>query len=121
MIALTLSRVTPGVGSTMLIILPAKALNKLDVPTFGLPIIATTGNAIACIISADAAIEQDFPVRIGKPIQGMRRRRGRFGRPEAMTGRIYPARWRLWFVALRRQGRPSVAGSSRLFQNEIGE
>jgi hypothetical protein len=47
MIALTLSRVTPGVGSTTLIILPAKALNKLLLPTLGLPIIATTGIAIA--------------------------------------------------------------------------
>jgi hypothetical protein len=46
MITLTLSRVTPGVGSTTLIILLAKALNKLLLPTLGLPIIATTGNDI---------------------------------------------------------------------------
>jgi hypothetical protein len=41
---LTRSRVTPAVGSTMLIISPARALSRLLLPTFGRPIIATTGN-----------------------------------------------------------------------------
>jgi hypothetical protein len=43
---LTRSLVTPAVGSTILIILPAKAFKRLLLPTFGRPIIATTGNAI---------------------------------------------------------------------------
>src|SRR4051794_38743670 len=42
----TRSRVTPAVGSTMLIRLPTSQLNNDDLPTFGRPTIATTGNAI---------------------------------------------------------------------------
>ena len=41
--ACILSLVTPGVSFTMEIFFPAKALNKVDFPTFGLPTIATIG------------------------------------------------------------------------------
>src|SRR5437764_6710271 len=39
----TRSRVTPAVGSTMLIRRPASQLNSDDLPTFGRPTIATVG------------------------------------------------------------------------------
>ena len=39
----TRSRVTPAVGSTMLIRRPASQLNSDDLPTFGRPTIATIG------------------------------------------------------------------------------
>ena len=35
--------VTPGVSSTIEILLPANALNSVDFPTFGRPTTATTG------------------------------------------------------------------------------
>src|SRR3954452_24709691 len=41
----TRSRVTPAVGSTMLMRLPASQLNSDDLPTFGRPTIATIGRA----------------------------------------------------------------------------
>src|SRR5436309_4525647 len=41
----TRSRVTPAVGSTMAMRLPASQLNSDDLPTFGRPTIATTGTA----------------------------------------------------------------------------
>src|SRR3954447_11369097 len=41
----TRSRVTPAVGSTMLIRRPASQLNSDDLPTFGRPTIATIGRA----------------------------------------------------------------------------
>src|SRR6188474_943049 len=43
----TRSRVTPAVGSTMLIRRPASQLKSDDLPTFGRPTIATIGRAIA--------------------------------------------------------------------------
>src|SRR5262245_18464062 len=42
----TRSRVTPAVGSTMLIRRPTSQLNSDDLPTFGRPTIATTGNGM---------------------------------------------------------------------------
>src|SRR5262245_41546193 len=42
----TRSRVTPAVGSTMLIRRPASQLNSDDLPTFGRPTIATIGRSI---------------------------------------------------------------------------
>src|SRR5882757_284270 len=42
----TRSRVTPAVGSTMLIRRPASQLNSDDLPTFGRPTMATTGSGI---------------------------------------------------------------------------
>src|SRR3954447_20796291 len=41
----TRSRVTPAVGSTMLIRRPASQLNRDDLPTFGRPTMATMGRA----------------------------------------------------------------------------
>src|SRR5688500_11071145 len=41
----TRSRVTPAVGSTMLILRPASQLKSDDLPTFGRPTIATIGSA----------------------------------------------------------------------------
>src|SRR4051794_16315625 len=42
----TRSRVTPAVGSTMLIRFPTSQLNSDDFPTFGRPTMATTGKGM---------------------------------------------------------------------------
>ena len=44
--AYSLSRVTPGVSSTMERRFPTRRLNSIDLPTFGRPTIATSGFAI---------------------------------------------------------------------------
>ena len=43
---MTRSRVTPAVGSTMAMRLPASQLNSDDLPTLGRPTMATTGTAM---------------------------------------------------------------------------
>ena len=46
----TRSRVTPAVGSTMAIRLPASQLKRLDLPTLGRPTIATCETPIMLIL-----------------------------------------------------------------------
>ena len=48
--ALTLSLVTPGVGSTIETLRLARRFNKLDLPTLGLPTMATLGKDIPTIV-----------------------------------------------------------------------
>ena len=43
----TLSRVVPGVSETIAIRLPARRLNRVDLPTFGRPTMAIIGKAMA--------------------------------------------------------------------------
>lgn len=45
----TLSRVVPGVSETIAMRLPARRLNKVDLPTFGRPTMAIIGKAMAGI------------------------------------------------------------------------
>jgi len=43
-VEMILSRVTPGSSSTIAVLLPTILLNSVDLPTFGLPTIATVGD-----------------------------------------------------------------------------
>src|SRR5438270_3534479 len=50
--AVTRSRVTPAVGSTMAILRPASQLSNEDLPTLGRPMIATIGTAMEGLCAA---------------------------------------------------------------------
>src|SRR5688572_8405188 len=75
----TRSRVTPAVGSTMLILRPASQLKSDDLPTFGRPTIATIGSAT----TEPQEQQRRFPPRSGRGsedrgqrAEGSMRRRG---------------------------------------------